>query len=221
MDAADWIEGISNEDLGITATTTDAELAALAEKIRDKAYACIAFGENDLECALEHRREKEQEYAITPGFTTTFFDQKIKPPNGRRNNMKTKNLFAIIIIFALTLGIAPVAMATNVQIGDQVITLPADQQPIITETNIPVRATFEALGYDVSYDDQLCFLVLTSPDATVFFPLGARGYVINGGLMAAFSPLLIQDNTLYIDIKDAGWIIGSGANYVPIYLTTF
>lgn len=137
--------------------------------------------------------------------------------------MTTKNLCTILIIFALTLGFAPVAQAANVQIGDQVVTLPADQQPIMMEENtyIPVRAAFQTLGYDVNYDGQLGYLVLANPANTVYFPLGAKGYVINGGLMAAFSPLLIQNNTIYVEIKDAGWILGAGENYVPIYLTTF
>lgn len=132
--------------------------------------------------------------------------------------MATKNLCTILIIFALTLGFVPVAQATDIQIGDQVVILPADQQPITTETNtyIPVRTTFEALDYDVNYDAQMGYLVLTNPDTAVYFPMAAKGYVVNNRLMAAFSPLLIQENKIYVDIKDAGWILGGGEYYVSI-----
>ena len=95
----------------------------------------------------------------------------------------TKKLLLVTLVLVFVLALAPMAYADqiNVSIDGQPVNF-ADQTPTIIDgrTLVPVRDVFEALGFEVDWDDVTRTATLTGDDYVVTITVGRRTFTTNG-----------------------------------------
>lgn len=130
--------------------------------------------------------------------------------------MKKTILFALIMIMLM----APVAMADTVIAGNTQIPLPAGAEVIQDQrtTLIPVIPVLQAMNYEVEYHEDCGYVTANKPGISVAYAVGSKGYLFNGQVWRAFSPLEIRQGVLYTDRLDLQWMLSDGRKYVPVWI---
>lgn len=119
----------------------------------------------------------------------------------------------------LIVTMTPVAMGDTIIAGNQQIPLPAGAE-VIREgrwtTLIPVVPVLQGMGYYVEHHEECGYVTANKPGVYVAYAVGSKGYILNGQVWQAFSPLEIRQGVLYADRLDLQWMLGDGQKYVPV-----
>jgi len=109
---------------------------------------------------------------------------------------------AVMLILLLATATAVYASDIGVSIDGQEITFP-DQAPLIVDgrTLVPVRGVFEALGFDVDWNDEERAAVLTSPNYQLIIPIGSYSFTTNGTVHTLDVPAQIISGRTMLPIR--------------------
>ena len=127
-----------------------------------------------------------------------------------------KKLIAILLIGFMSIPMAVFATDTTqdiftLKIDGEEVTFP-DQQPYVRANKlyIPMRAVFEKLGFDISWDGETQTATAVKDDLTIQIPVGNSQVTANGTSMTTGTTRLENDRTLirqYVLRTALGYII--------------
>ena len=126
--------------------------------------------------------------------------------------MKRKAI-SISLVLALMLALVPMAAAAqdiSVEIDGQRVVF-AGQNPVMIggRALVPVRAVFEGLGFDVTWETHFPNTVtLTNEDYIVHIEVGSADFMVNGRSYSLDVPARIIDGSLFVQIRAVAERVG-------------
>jgi len=140
-----------------------------------------------------------------------------------------KRIFSVVITLMLIISIIPatVVHANDIRIivDGQEIFFP-DQRPAIVDgrTLVPVRGVFEALGFNVGWDDHARAAILSRHDYQLIIPVGSYSFTTNGATHLLDVPAqIIGDRTMLpirFPLESVGYELDWDGNTGTVIITT-
>lgn len=121
---------------------------------------------------------------------------------------KHKKYLAVILSLVMVLSLIPVsasAASVGVIINGKAVTFTTDSgAPFIdsaSRTQVPLRATMEAYGCEVGWDNSTRTAIVEKDGTTVKVPIGASYILVNGNKITNDTAAIIKDNRTYLPIR--------------------
>jgi len=118
--------------------------------------------------------------------------------------VRAKKIIALFLMIAMTMSMMPTAFASQMTITVQIDGRPVqfqDQQPIIRDgrTLVPVRGVFEALGFEVFWDNPTA--TLQSDDTVLSISVGSNSFGANGASKPLDVPATLVNGRTMLPIR--------------------
>ena len=129
--------------------------------------------------------------------------------------IKVKRLITLIIVLVIAMGIIPLFTAyanrqVTIYINGRRVNFEGQQAVIVNNrVLIPLRGTFEHMGYDVNWYSRARMARLIKGDVTIIVPADVDVFVVNDEIIVPDVPQQIIDGRLMLPLRAVSEAIGA------------